>query len=684
MRKKAACAAALLAAGVAVVSAQAGARPQVTFRAEVNYVEVDVIVTDAAGNFVPGLTAADFDVLDAGKPQAIEAFHEINVPLARADQPIIGGAPVAQDVASNEGLSEGRLFVIVLDDFHTAPWRSNEVQRRAKEFVTKYLAANDLAAVVQVSRPGRAQDFTANRALLLEAIDSFIGSGLQSAVRNRIQDMENRRGTNQAAAPGRDLDGGERVSRARAVYSTIEQLSANLASITGRRKALLLFSEGVSATGDLALPDSAVDANDTRGTMIGAIAAATRANVHVYAVDTGGMTTGVVSAADATMPFNERAEAEGLTTEALAAERNSAEAMLRVVSQQTGGTAVVDTNNITAGFARIQRDNSAYYLLGFSSTAPRDGKFHGLQVKVKRPGLVVRARPGYHAAKVDSARTKPTARAPLADLLSAALSDSGLPLRVAAPVFRRDGNKATALLAVELAPDVFRFEPEGGGFAEDAHIAYQLIDDDGKVVSGDAHDFEMRLSQATRDLVQARGFRAVFPLTVEPGRYQVRVAAQLKNAARRGSVFLDLVVPDLPDERLVWSGVSLTSTSAAAVPTRPADAETGKLIPLMPSAARTFAAGDTLALYAEAYDNDRRAAHVVDLTVSVRDETGKSVFSTSEERSSASVSAGRGHALHLEVPLEGLPRGRYVLTLTARSRAGGNATAVQEIPFGVS
>lgn len=100
---------------------------------------------------------------------------------------------------------------------------------------------------------------------------------------------------------------------------------------------------------------------------------------------------------------------------------------------------------------------------------------------------------------------------------------------------------------------------------------------------------------------------------------------------------------------------------------------------------RTFAAGDALALYAEAYDNDTRAPHDVDLGVTIRDDAGKVVFTSSDQRSSAELAGARGgYGFSAGMPLRGLPPGSYVLTLTARSRASGNATASRDIPFAIS
>src|ERR1700724_2586272 len=49
------------------------------FRTGINFVRVDVIISDKAGNPVADLTAADFDVNEDGKPQKIETFKLVKL-----------------------------------------------------------------------------------------------------------------------------------------------------------------------------------------------------------------------------------------------------------------------------------------------------------------------------------------------------------------------------------------------------------------------------------------------------------------------------------------------------------------------------------------------------------------------------------------------------------------------------
>src|SRR5687767_2197970 len=172
---------ALAQAGSSAV-AQTQAPPSVTFQVEVNYVDIDTIVSDEKGNFVSGLSRADFDVFEDGKPQKIEMFSYVELPVAPDDRFTVINRAVTSDARSNSRAFDGRVYVIVLDDLDISPLRGGLVKNAAREFVERHLGSNDLAAVVYTSgRPDATQDFTSDRGLLLAAVDKFVGRRLRSA-----------------------------------------------------------------------------------------------------------------------------------------------------------------------------------------------------------------------------------------------------------------------------------------------------------------------------------------------------------------------------------------------------------------------------------------------------------------------------------------------------------------------
>ena len=145
----------LVLAGVAAGDAQQStpASPQtVTFRTEINFVEVHAIVTDSSGAFVRGLTGDDFEIYEDGRLQKPAAFSLIDLPVdqvrLKPDTTYGGPELVEPDVRSTTRTFDGRIYIFLLDDLHTDVRRSLAVQQAARTFVAQYLGPTDLAAVV--------------------------------------------------------------------------------------------------------------------------------------------------------------------------------------------------------------------------------------------------------------------------------------------------------------------------------------------------------------------------------------------------------------------------------------------------------------------------------------------------------------------------------------------------------
>src|SRR5688572_31505643 len=191
-------------------------QPPLTFRAEVNYVEVDARVLDQQGKFLPGLKPEEFEVLEDGKPQKVTAFSLVNIPLERVERPLFASRPVEPDVRNNLQGADGRIYLIVLDDLHTNALRSPRTKQAARMFIERYVGANDLAAVIHTGgRTDANQDFTNSQRLLLQAVDKFMGRKLRSSTMNKIDDYNRRSGTALESDPATDFEDKERGFQAR-------------------------------------------------------------------------------------------------------------------------------------------------------------------------------------------------------------------------------------------------------------------------------------------------------------------------------------------------------------------------------------------------------------------------------------------------------------------------------------
>lgn len=669
--------------------------PPITFRSEVNYVEVDSVVRDAQGNFVRDLTDADFQVLEDGVPQKVTAFSLIDIPVTLSDRPLFVPQDIDPDVRSNATGPEGRLYVLLLDDINTGPTRTNRVRAAAKQFIERHMGANDLAAVIHTggSADG-AQDFTSSRRLLMQAVDRFMGRKLRSATMNRIDTYNLTRG-GVGGASATDPEQAERLFKAEGVLMTVASLADWLAGIHGRRKAVVFFSEGIDYNiwGTMGPGGAAASAADAArrgdGTILisraqDAIAAATRANVNIYAIDPRGLTMASEDGIELTgLPAD--AESLGLGMTSMQDELRDQQQSLRTLAEETGGFASVSSNDFTGAFRRIVDENSSYYVLGYYATnEKRDGRFRKIEVRLKRPGLTVVHRKGYVAPKGKPAADKkadPTAPASkeLRDAVSSPLQLTGMRLAVFAAPLKGTAQKATVAVVTQFLGQDLSFTPKAGKFATVLEMSYTAVNKQGKVAGGKRDSVDLALRPETHARVQEAGVRVQSSLQLAPGSYQLRVVAR-QSDGRIGSVHYDLLVPDFAKEPLAMSGILLSAASAGIVPTVGAIPELGDAIKTPPTTVRSFSNRDELLLLAEVYDNQGAIAHSVDVTTTLKSEGRVRVFSNSETRSSKELGgASGGYGYVNRVPLAGLEPGLYVLTVEARSTLKGTATVSRDV-----
>jgi VWFA-related protein len=655
--------------------------PPVTFRVEVDYVEVDALVADAQGNLVSDLRAEDFEVLEDGKPQKITAFSLVNIPIERAVRPLFADRPVEMDVQTNDHV-EGRIYLLVLDDVHTDFTRTPRVVAAARRFIQENFGTNDLAAVVFTGRGEDAQDFTNDQRLLIRAIEKFQGRKLQSATINRIQQPRLNPETN-ALGAGVDTDEQERAFRARNAMNTIRRLSEFMAGVRGRRKAMLLVGEGVDYDIYEAVGLQGSTASSVLMDTHEAIAAATRGNVSIYAIDPRGLITGAEDLITVSSTF----PGAGLRT--LQDELRLSQDSLRVLAANTGGFAAVNRNDLDGAFDRIVRENSSYYVMGFySDNNRRAGRYRKLEVRVKRPGLqVLRSRSGYYEARGRRPNTPapgPNAMpATLSETLASPLPVAGIPMKVFAAAYKGVAPNAAVAVAVEIDANALNFVEKDGLFLEQLDIAHTTTDSRSKVIPGERQSVNLSLKPDTYARAKAGGFRVVSQLNLAPGRYQVRIAAS-NRSGKAGSVLYDIEVPDFYKAPFAMSGVSITSGSAMQGATLKAKDPLGDFLPGPPTATREFRSDDTLVLFAEFYENaGRTQAHTLDLVAELRDEGGAVVRESREERSSTEVKGSGGYGFVAKLPLENLRAGLYVLRVSGQSRLGDRPSASRDIAITV-
>jgi VWFA-related protein len=459
--------------------------PQPTFRTEANYVRVDVYATDANGAPVPDLDQKDFEVLETGVQQRIDQFERVQI---RANLPqdvrlepntVEAGGQAAQN-------PRARVFVIFLDYNHVGIEGSHRIRQPLVDTLNHLIGPEDLFAVMTPEMSARDLSF-ARRTTTIEGFLSRYwtwGERDQSISTDPIED-EYRMcypglGPNAGCA---DDDRGiaDRMIERRKEKLTLDALDDLVHYLRGvreERKAVLVVTEGwrlFRPDPSLALRQSCrvpvttigIDPRTAKPTSdpvaIGATGSnlkcerdrqnlaaidddeqfrrmfdeANRANVSFYPVEPRGL---VVFDEPISKPTTGRPP-RGATTltppvtdQARLTARHDA---LRTLAGATDGRAILDSNDLERGLKRVLDDLSSYYLLGYYSSGRLDGKFHPITVRVKRPGVQVRARRGYLAATPTDA----TSSAATAAAASAAPSAETLAIQTAlAPLtaFGRD------------------------------------------------------------------------------------------------------------------------------------------------------------------------------------------------------------------------------------------------------
>lgn len=656
------------------VPQQAAQQPP-TFQLEVEFIEVDAIVTNEGGEFVRDLKKEDFVILEDGKPQTTAVFAMVNLPIQRFD-PRAAGPTFEPDVKSNERPFDGRAYVMLIDDYHTAPLRSGRLKAAARQFIEQHLGPNDLMAVVHTFAPRDAnQEFTNNKRLLIAAVDRTIGDKLPPATITRTDQYYKNKEMEIDENPT-DPEARQRASNARSSMRTLRAIADWFGAIRGRRKAILFVSEGI----DYDIRDIINDINaagvldETRD----AISAAMRANVSIYGIDPRGLTgSGDDDITVSDYPDNNK---YGVGRKLFETELQMSQDSLRTISDETGGFATVNLNNLGTSFERIVADQSSYYVLAYAPTIKPDGKFHRVEVRVNRPGLTVRARRGYIFPRERRQSTSiETGKGPspaLRDAVNSLLPVSGLGIRAFAAPFKGKGQNASVLLAVEALGRGLRLEAN-----DKLEWSYFAIDAQDKVRNSNTGTVTMNFRPESKPRVEQTGIRVVNRLDLPPGRYQLRLALRDTGSGAVGGIRYDLDVPDFSKGALHMSGLVLTSASGSMWSTPQVDETLSRIMPGPPISLRTFPQDDEIAFHVEIYDNQLSTPHTVDITTTLRSADDDEVLKSEDMRTSAELRTQPGFGGRLSV--KSLEPGSYILAVQAKSRLGNGPTVTRQTQFTV-
>ncbi len=391
---------------------QAVAPPQAVYRSGIDLVTTDAIPRDKAGQFVSDLKPSDFEVYEDGVKQDIVQlllFHggRQYSPLAAPVQVQREGIVLPPSRPTND--AAGRIFIFFLDDLHLDFRNTGRIRDLIKKIRTTLVHDGDLFGVVSTGPSSIAIDLTYDLRRLDEVVKKISGAGL------RPQEI--------IEAGSMSQEGPSEVRyRAHTAFSTAYDLMGQLEKVHNRRKALIYISNGydfnpfpasrykmdqqrmgttpqaerVEGAGE-SYRNPQDDPSDlfTRTGQVFAEAdlarelaeltrTANRANVTIYTLDPRGL----VGMPDLDDNINMVEWQDSL--------RKSQDSV-RVLAEETGGFAVVNSNDFERSLKRIDAETSDYYILGFYSSNPDPlRRNRRIEVKATRPDVdTVWSRKGY-------------------------------------------------------------------------------------------------------------------------------------------------------------------------------------------------------------------------------------------------------------------------------------------------
>jgi len=382
---------------------------------DVNLVNVDVYVTDKKGNAIHGLTKDDFELFEDDRPMTITNFYAVAEGQAASEE-----APQPEAAPAEPGLTaripdtlevpeDQRLHLVVyIDNWNIKPFNRNRVFSSIRDFLRTQIGREDRVMLMTYDRePHVRRPFTSDATAIAAAlfdIEKLSANGIrqESERRQVLQDIE-------------DYDSaGRAISRVRmyaeSVQSdmnfTIDSIRNTVSSLAGLpgRKAILYVSDGIPlvAAEDAfhAIQEKFSASNEGTGASLEArqfdlsrrfkevVASANANRITFYTIDAAGLRVSTAVSAE-----NARATTSSGYVDSV--HWHNIQSPIRMIAEDTGGIAIVNTNDPTKGLQRVATDLRNYYSLGYSPAHSGDGRYHEIEVKTKNRDYQVRHRDGY-------------------------------------------------------------------------------------------------------------------------------------------------------------------------------------------------------------------------------------------------------------------------------------------------
>jgi VWFA-related protein len=681
---------AVLAALPAAAQDQSPSQPDTrgayTLKVDSDLVLTNVVVRDRkTGEVVRGLTASDFQIQENGKPQSIISFDFQSVDQAaplneatvtgKSSNTIMGSM---NRTATSTQLRNHRLIVMFFDITSMQPEDLERAQDAARNYVNRQMQPADLVAVVSLDQSlSLDRDFTANKQLLLNAVNSYSGtqgSGFQSGATSTTNQVED---TTSFTPDEQEYND---VNTDRELFAFAD-IAHSLAYIN-EKKSLLYFSGGIQR-----------DGIENQASLHAAINASVRANMSIYSVDARGL--------EAISPLGDASTGSLRGTSGYngAALQNNLDSnfntqeVMATLSSDTGGKAFFDSNDFSPAFQRIQQDTSAYYVIGFRSTDTlRDGRYRRLTIKIKRPDVKLEYRPGYYAPADYKHANKDERERQLQEQLSSDLPATDVEVYLQAYYFRSDTGSGAPRFYVPVSLIVpgsqIPFVKGGDRSKATLDIIGELKNSAGQDMAEIRQTVKLAIDDSQQ--VSRKNIQYTTGFTLPLGKYHLKFVVRENQTGRMGSFETDINLPDLKKSPLKLSSVVLSSQRVASAGKDASNPLSNGGFTWVPNVAHVFRTDQHLYMLYEVYDPASARATAAKVsgasTAPPAGKPGMQVFTSIEflqgttkvfetplvEANSLNVPGRGAVAFAFDIPLDRLTAGLYICQVNVIDDAGGS------------
>lgn len=514
--------------------------PVFSERVEVRVLDLDVDVTNSKGQPVTDLKREDFSVKIAGKPVPIDYFSRVDQGTIHSpDMATASPDQILSAYKKGEEAFVPRNFLIFVDLGFLPPGLRNRSLEALRDLVTR-LGPEDSARVVVFDRSPRVlADWTSNKEAIFLALSQIEGQGvgmsrLQAEKQTvaLIDSTPRRRGGRVPLVQQYAQEVGAEIQT---MLASMKQELVTLTPLNGK-KAFLFVTGGFEfqpgwvmsqyATGGFGPGSiSAMNVRDVSADVDAVVRSANGNEITFFTVDASGLTLESEGAAGAeTLSGRQGVAFDPLGTRPAVSfiARQDRQNGLQILARETGGLALLNTNDFDQGLSQVYRAVSTYYSVGVNLSGLAAGKYEDIRVEVNRPGVTARARRGFESrpeADLVSDRARAT--------MGTDLSYTGIPVQLKIRPATEQKKYFLVPVTVLVPASALTFVPEGD--KSTARVEYYIgsVDDKGRMsdVNRQQSTFQVPPDQANSSAML--GFQA----QLQTRKGNVRIVVNVRDSA---------------------------------------------------------------------------------------------------------------------------------------------------------